>query len=105
MRYQETTSDFTSTMPKNIPATRYFNKCHQECFISDSFMQMASSDRTSKSVLVSGITVLDNCSLVCIAYNCKMTGSIKLALMSPPIIKQMVAINDGSCKLERPIMV
>ena len=33
-----------------------------------------------------------------------MNGRIKLAIINPPIIKQIVATSDGHCKLERPII-
>ena len=33
-----------------------------------------------------------------------MNGSNRLAIIKPPIIKLMVAINDGSCKSLKPII-
>src|SRR5262249_44137003 len=33
-----------------------------------------------------------------------MSGKIKFAIIMPPIIKQMVATNDGHCKLDKPII-
>ena len=33
-----------------------------------------------------------------------MNGKIKFAIIIPPIMKQMVATNDGHCKLDKPIM-
>ena len=33
-----------------------------------------------------------------------MDGRIKFAITIPPIIKQIVATNEGHCKLDKPII-
>jgi hypothetical protein len=33
-----------------------------------------------------------------------MRGNIKFAIINPPIIKQQVAISDGHCKVDKPII-
>jgi len=38
------------------------------------------------------------------SYNFKMNGRIKLIITSPPIKKPTTATNDGSCKLDIPLM-
>src|SRR5882724_1087453 len=50
IRNQEITSALTRITPNNIPAIRYLKLYHQGCFNSDSLMQTASKERTSKSV-------------------------------------------------------
>ena len=40
----------------------------------------------------------------CHDYSLKIKGSIKLAMITPPSMKQQVAMSDGHCKLERPMM-
>src|SRR4051812_25594117 len=38
----------------------------------------------------------------CYSFNIK--GRIRSAMMKPPAIKQMVAIKEGSCRLDNPII-
>src|SRR5579862_1655817 len=37
-------------------------------------------------------------------YNFNIKGTIRLDMINPPIIKKMVAINDGHCRADNPII-
>src|SRR5436305_15070149 len=101
MRNHERTSDFTSTIPNNNPATTYLKLYHHGCTNADSLIQAVSSERTSKSWFsATGISFVSITSF----YRRRISGNTRLDTANPPAIKQTVATREGPCRLDNPIM-
>ncbi len=86
-----------------IPTNKYFKLCHHGPCILDSFTHIASLPNSVFSVVIfqyfNNETYFNS-----FDYNPNKKGKINQVMIKPPTINEMVATNDGHCKLLKPMI-